>query len=468
MLLWKQLGNGHHKVKVRVTVARRQEYVDTGVQLLPAHWNEKADPLRFNWVKAAHPDHKLLNQRLRDVWQEVQGYAMAPTPRGAKDIKQLVEGRFGLGRSGGVALALGDATVGPTSKEDFLAYFADELKRRAVTGNPRSVEKLAGILQKVRLYLAPARPAGQSDEERLAALAAVRLPWAALTGRWLRDYADHLTQRGNREVTIHHDLSFIKTIVHRAIEDDKLSAAQNPFKMLKFREPEPAEKVKLTAEQVATLEGLVLPPPTRHLRRYSNAQLAREAWLLQYFLLGARVGDALTLRWGAIGPELVTFREQKTGKMKHAPRHLRLDVVLARLAQWAPSSPPHPDDFVLPLLDRRQPYAQFPPGLEWQQVASQPQYRATWLLLLKRVESATAALNAGLKTLAPLLGLAPQQLSTHTARHSFANAGRLAGLSAAYLRDLLNHHSVAQTEAYMGQLGQTESVQLARTIYEAA
>jgi integrase len=460
-----KLGNGNHKVKVRVTVARQQEYIDTGVQVLPAHWNDKADPLLFKWIKAAHPDHKLLNLRLRDVWQEVQTYAMASVPRSAKEIKQLVETKFGLGRNG-VVEVLGMADGQPSSEEDFLAYFQDELKRRAVTGNPRSVEKLAGILQKIRLYLAPARQPGQSDEERLAELDAQRMPWTALTGRWLREYADHLTQCGNREVTIHHNLTFIKTIVHRAIEDGKLLPPQNPFKMLKLREPEAAPKTKLSAAQVASMEALVLPPPTRHLRRFSNMELAREAWLLQYFLLGARVGDVLTLRWSAVGPELVTFREQKTGKMKYAPRHLRLDAVLARLSRWASQQPPHPDDFVLPLLDRRAPYAQFPPDMEWQQVSSQPATRATWLLLLRRIESATATLNAGIKLLAPRLGLDPKTMSTHTARHSFANAGRVAGLPAAYMRDLLNHYSVSQTEAYMGQLGQVESVQLARTIYD--
>jgi integrase len=242
-------------------------------------------------------------------------------------------------------------------------------------------------------------------------------------------------------------------MVLRAIDDGALPADKNPFLRLKLKEAKARPKAKLTDREVAQLEAL----PTEQLAL--DQLRARDTWLLQFYLLGSRIGDVLTLRWRDVRPSEVEFTEHKTGKQKIAPRHAALDAVLARYGPGAP------EDFVLPYLKASASYAQFPAGLTWAELSRLPLYRPKWLALLPRVEAATATINGKLKKVA-LLAAIEKNITTHTARHSFADRGRRLGLPAADMRDMLNHHSIAQTEEYYGELERSEMNQKAVGIYD--
>lgn len=82
-------------------------------------------------------------------------------------------------------------------------------------------------------------------------------------------------------------------------------------------------------------------------------------------------------------------------------------------------------------------------------------YRTMWLLLLRKLESATTSVNENLKQVAKLASI-DKHLTTHVAQHSFADRGRRLGVPAADMRDMLNYHSIGQTEAYFGELERSE------------
>lgn len=161
-------------------------------------------------------------------------------------------------------------------------------------------------------------------------------------------------------------------------------------------------------------------------------------------------------------PTEVEFTEHKTGKPKVAPRHAGLDAVLARCT---PEGGARPEGFVLPYLKAEAPYAQFPAGLTWAELSRLPAYRPKWLALLPKIESATASVNTRLAAVAAAAGI-DKRLTSHTARHSFADRGRRLGVAAADMRDMLNHHSIAQTEEYFGELERAELSEKARSIYD--
>jgi len=72
--------------------------------------------------------------------------------------------------------------------------------------------------------------------------------------------------------------------------------------------------------------------------------------------------------------------------------------------------------------------------------------------------------NKRLKAVALLAGI-KKVMTTHAARHSFADRGRRLGLPAAAMRDMLNHHSISQTEEYFAELERSELSQKAASIY---
>lgn len=169
----------------------------------------------------------------------------------------------------------------------------------------------------------------------------------------------------------------------------------------------------------------------------------------------------MCLRWRDVRTEDVFFTEHKTGKAKLSPRSARLNAVLAR---WAERSH-NPDNFVLTFLKAEASYAQYPAGLSWAELSRLPEYRPLWIQLLRKVEAATSTINENLKRVAILAGI-EKNLTSHTARHSFADRGRRRGVSASDLRDMLNHHSIAQTETYLGELEALELTEKARGIFD--
>jgi integrase len=252
-----------------------------------------------------HPEARRYNDVLRQVQQLLDDN---PT-WSAKQVREALDGGGG---------------------DDFLAYMQKDIERRRKAGHPRTAEKFTNIRSKLQSFrLGVTHPKGRDglrDEpaEEKARRATVTLPFSELTVRLVRDYETCLAGLGNRETTLNKELSFIKTIVLQAIDEDKLAEAKKPFKKIKLKEGKAQPKAKLSDAEVALLEEL----PAEQL---SKGELrAHDAWLIQYYLLGSRVGDAVCLRWRDVRTEDVFFTEHKTGKAKLSPR---LNAVLARWAE---------------------------------------------------------------------------------------------------------------------------------------
>lgn len=426
-------------VHLRLTSERKPTYrTIPNILLSAAHWNEKGSLEKANWVRKSHPYSDDYNETLRKLLKRAQKLVDENPAWTAEQVRTALDG---------------------TGAEDFLAYMRQDVSRRALAGHPRTAEKFEGIHNKLQSFrLGIPHPKGRNalgreTEERKAERASATLPFAALTVRLIRDYETYLASLGNRDTTIQKELHFLKTVVLRAVEENKLPEEKNPFRRLKLREAKARPKAKLTDTEIARLEALSTEALT------TSQLLARDTWLLQFYLLGSRIGDVLTLRWRDVRPDEVEFTEHKTGKQKIAPRHAGLDAVLARYG------PHEPNEFVLPFLHATSGYAQFPAGLTWAELSRLPTYRPRWLALLPRVEAATSLINSRLKAVAVKAGI-EKNLTTHTARHSFADRGRRLGLPAADMRDMLNHHSISQTEEYYGELERLEKNQKAVGIYD--
>lgn len=430
-------------VHLRLTSDRAPKYQAVpNLAVAAKDWNEAGTLSRANWVRKSHPYADDYNERLRKLLRQIEDILKDQPALGAAELR---------------------AALGGPDASDFLAFMREDIQRRATGGHPRTAEKFTSILHKLESFrLGIAHPRGRGALERepaeqQAQRATVTLPFRLLTVRFVRDYEHYLTSLGNRDTTIQKELSFLKTVLLRAIDENKLPEASNPFKKIKLREGKVRVKAKLSDPEVARLSAL---EPAQ----LTPAQLlARDTWLLQYYLLGSRIGDVVTLRWRNVLADRVEFTEHKTGKLKIAPRHEELDAILAR---YCPT-PEAPEAFVLPYLLATEGYAQFPASLTWAELARLPAYRPKWVALLPRIESATASVNRYLKDVARLAGI-EKVLTSHTARHSFADRGRRLGLPASDMRDMLNHHSIAQTEEYYGALERSELNQKAVSIYSAS
>ena len=450
--------DGLRPVSLRITAYRRHAYLSTGVALSARFWNADGKLEKSNWVVGAHPDKDVLNGKIQRLLRAALQLEANNPGLSAADLRDMVRPA--------------EAPAAPEGP-DLLVLLAEEAARRDKTGHPRYAAKFAGIARKLQSFaLGIPHPRGRlglrgETPERQQQRAAVRLPLAQLSVRKMRDYEQYLLALPNRVTTVQKELSFLNTILLRAVDEGQLAEADNPFKKMKLTHGKARPKAKLNDGEVALLEALTPAVLMRPLGQGSKPTKtwgrlrAREAWLLAFYLLGSRIGDTLTLRWRHVEPDAIRFTEQKSGKLKVAPRHAALDALLARLGEAEVTDR---DTFVLPYLNAGRWYAAFPADLDWATLARAPAYRAKWMLLLKKIESATTTLNENLKQVAALAGIA-KTLTAHTARHSFADRGRRLGVSAADMRDLLNHHSISQTEEYFGELERSEISTVAKNIY---
>jgi len=99
---------------------------------------------------------------------------------------------------------------------------------------------------------------------------------------------------------------------------------------------------------------------------------------------------------------------------------------------------------MLPYLDAGTPYAQFPAGLAgltWDAFARLP-YQVAGTTAPHQLRNRS---NNNLKAMARVAGIA-KHLTAHSVSHSLADRDRRLSIAAADMRDMLNHHSIAQTE----------------------
>ena len=244
-----------------------------------------------------------------------------------------------------------------------------------------------------------------------------RLPFDGLTPTLLRRYEDHLAgEDGNAVNTIATTLNVLRTIIRRAVAEGLLPFERNPFHHHRIRH-ERTDRVRLSLSEVKKIEGLELEPR-------SALAVARDVFLLQFYGGGVRIGDALTMAWRSVEGDTLTYVAGKTKKRVAVPLVPQARAVLAR---YHPPDP-DPDALVFPLLQNAD--------------LSDPKRRRS------AIGSGTARMNAALKDVAKLAEIG-KNLTTHVARHSFADLARIQGWSLYDIARAMRHSNVRVTERYL-------------------
>ena len=257
--------------------------------------------------------------------------------------------------------------------------------------------------------------------KKLRAYAGESLAFTDLTPAFLRRYESRLaSHHGNSVNTIATNLSTIKTVVRRAVAEGLMRHDQNPFALHTIR-TEPTAPVRLSLGEVQSLAALDLPAG-------SPLATARDVFLIQFYSGGARFSDVLQLRWQSVGADTLGYTASKTKKTVEVPL---VEQARSVIDGYRPDGKPDPAAFVLPLLDGRD--------------LSTPEARK------KAIRSCTTITNRDLKAVAKLADVG-KNVTTHVARHSFADHCRLQGLSIYDISKAMRHSSLKQTERYLNRL----------------
>ncbi|PAP74801.1 hypothetical protein B1759_16620 [Rubrivirga sp. SAORIC476] len=342
-------------------------------------------------VSGRHPNAAEINKMIADEVQRAEDEVFRRTAVGERTDADAV------------ARSL---TVRPTDdkpgQSDFFS-FADELVGGYKTrGQMWTHDRYVSVLKKMRAYTG----------EPFA--------FSGLTPAFLRRYEAHLAKEyGNTVNTIATNLSTIKTVIRRAIAEGLMEYGANPFLSHSIR-TEPTAPVRFTLTEVRALEALNLPFGT-------PLRVARDTFLLQFYSGGARFSDVADLRWGSVQSKTISYRASKTKKVVEVPLLPQAETVIAPYRTDSSG----PRDHVLPHLAGRD--------------LSTPEARK------KAVRSCTTLTNKALKEIATMAEI-DKNLTTHVARHSFADHCRTMGLSVYDISKAMRHSSIKMTERYLARL----------------
>ena len=256
--------------------------------------------------------------------------------------------------------------------------------------------------------------------------AGAHIPFDAVTVSWLVRYAAFLQSEGKKQTTIAIHLRHLRAILNEARRQGIVKEAQYPFGRGRFEIQEgEGRKMALTLEQIGQIA------------RYDDGSEAtakyRDYWLFLYLCNGINVADFVKLRYRDIVNGEICFVRQKTERTTKTRKEIRVVVterMQAIINRWG--NPSRPDSFIFPILDG-------------QEDAMRRKCKTMYF---------TRAINKRMKEVGEQLGIG--NISTYTARHSFATVLKRAGANIAYISESLGHQDLKTTENYLASFEREE------------
>jgi len=221
----------------------------------------------------------------------------------------------------------------------------------------------------------------------------------------------------------------IRVVLNEAIGDHKIAthpfAGNNGFKIPGGRK----RKLALKLEEVGKIMNAKLPLKT-------SPDRYRDYWIFLYLAGGMNVTDMAELIYGDIDSEKISYIRKKTAlKEMQDPKFISIPLTqeIGRLIDKWGQKPALPETYVFPIL----------------KTGMTPQEERNAIV------QATKNINKHIKNISEAIGLG-SNVSTYTARHSFATILKNSGVSTEAISEALGHSHVKVTDSYLKEFEITE------------
>ncbi len=242
-----------------------------------------------------------------------------------------------------------------------------------------------------------------------------KITFQEIDAEFLRGFEASLKEQKKSQTTIHGYIKVIRALFYKAIERELIDQNINPFLSYRLKLGKPSRE-RLTMDEIKKIENL-------ELRFGEFIWHVKNAFLFSFYLAGIRVSDILLLKWENVQNGRLGYQMHKTGKL-HSLK--LIDKAKQLLSYYGPKNT---DEYVFPFFSSSIDYS-----------------NATFLH--NQISSKTALINKYLKDIARKAGI-NKKISTHTARHSFADIARKKTDNIYNLSKTLGHSDLKTTEAYL-------------------
>lgn len=253
-----------------------------------------------------------------------------------------------------------------------------------------------------------------------------RVSFESVSVEWLHRYERFLLNEGKSRTTVGIHMRHIRAILNEACRCGLLKEAQYPFGRGRYEiQAGEGRKMALTLEQIGQI--------ARYNDGSETTARYRDYWLFLYLCNGINVADFVKLRFRDIVNGEICFVRQKTERTTKTRKEIRViitDRMQAIIDRWG--NTPYADAFIFPILN----------GTE-----NAEQSHAKTI-------AAAGAINTRMRAIGQTLGIG--NISTYTARHSFATVLKRAGANIAYISESLGHQDLKTTENYLASFEREE------------
>jgi len=322
------------------------------------------------------------------------------------------------------------AAVLPEAEEEarcFLVYVQGRLDALERAGKVDRHRNDRAVFRKLAAFVAGSR-------EPAVDLDGVRLPFDRIDLAFLRDFHARLTSPtvGNNAATANKNLKRFGTYLRAAKADGAAPTRLDPFSGFRPAQEAEVDRARLTLDELAALAALDLPVD-------SFKAAVRDGFLFSVFVAGPRVSDLFRLRCGDVTAETdeaggrrlrLTYGAGKTGKRFSARLNPTAARIAARYRAGEDGEPRPAEAWLFPFLD----------GYDVSTPEAWRHARGT----------RTAYYNKTLRQLASDAGI-QKRLSSHVARHSFADLTRRENWNLFDTSKALRHGSLAVTQRYLAK-----------------
>lgn len=227
-----------------------------------------------------------------------------------------------------------------------------------------------------------------------------------------------MKQRGKSDTTIGIYTRSIRRLIKIAIKEGY--ATNDPFLDYKI----PTSRNIKKALVLSDIKKIVEYQPEEN----SSEQFYRDIWLFSYLGNGINIKDICLLKYHHINSGNIYFLRAKTINTSKNHRQIVLSLIpqnKAIIAKWG-NSLKLPDQYIFPIL-----YDGLTP--EQQQA---------------KIKQLTKQVNKYMKRIASKLNI-EENISTYTARHSYATVLKRSGASLEFISESLGHSDLKVTERYL-------------------
>lgn len=243
---------------------------------------------------------------------------------------------------------------------------------------------------------------------------------------WLGKYERWMLAAGLKYSSVGMRMRGIRAIMNTAKRNGLIKEAQYPFGRGKYEiQTGTSRKKALSLEHISLI--VHYDDGNETTSRY------RDIWYFIYMCNGINVADLVNLKYSDIDDGEICFVRKKTQRTTKTVKEIRAIITPQMeeiIARWG--NPRQPNNYIFPLIRR----------------FSDPEKHS------KEVKDLTRRINKRTKMIGTELGIG--NITTYTARHSFATVLKRSGANITYISESLGHTDLKTTESYLASFEKSE------------